>query len=116
MEGMPGEIEGLLNFRGMLATRNAWSGCRELDDLQSGAIRKGIVEAGEGEDSPADGDLVSSWSRQPKLLGQQPPRPPEVHCFVKVPTCFSLIQMVRKHVLAALKGSNMLLARSKEVF
>eukprot|EP00884_Botryococcus_braunii_P003072 jgi/Botrbrau1/12766/Bobra.0238s0005.1 len=31
---------------------------RELDDLQSGAIRKGVVEPGEGDASPEDGDLV----------------------------------------------------------
>lgn len=48
-------------MRVMLARRSLCCGCRELDDLQSGAIRKGIVEAGEGEDSPADGDLVSYW-------------------------------------------------------
>jgi hypothetical protein len=31
---------------------------REPDDLQSGAIRKGMVEPGEGDAFPCDGDLV----------------------------------------------------------
>lgn len=38
--------------------------CRELDDLQSGAIRKGIVEPGEGDASPEDGDLVRFTSQK----------------------------------------------------
>lgn len=38
--------------------------CRELDDLHSGAIRKGALPDSrpEGTASPQDGDLVSSLS------------------------------------------------------
>ena len=31
---------------------------RELDDLQSGAIQKATLVPGEGDDTPAEGDLV----------------------------------------------------------
>ena len=50
-----------------VCTASAWltaaCTCRELDDLQSGAIKKGPLPDSrpEGEDTPQDGDLVCSW-------------------------------------------------------
>ena len=32
---------------------------REQMDLSSGAVRKGLLEQGQGSESPAEGDLVS---------------------------------------------------------
>ncbi len=45
---------------------SVWT-ARELDDLQSGAIRKGIVEPGEGDAFPCDGDLVGCLIRTVKV-------------------------------------------------
>ena len=49
---------------------------REEEDLKSGAVLKGIVEPGQGDERPSEGDLVSPNQSVPAMMRQQPAPPP----------------------------------------